>query len=220
MTEPVKRRSYDSPARRAAAARTRRAVLDAAGRLFAERGWAGTSVAEVAREAGVSVDTVYTSVGRKPALLLAVHDDLLAEGAGAGPATERDYVRAVRAAVGARRKIEVYAEALGRLLPRTVPLLLALHEAGRDDPDCRALATAVSERRVANMRLFAADLRATGEVRPDIDDAWVANLVWSMNSPEYVELMGRRGVEGEELAALLARVWTATLLSPGARPGA
>ncbi|MCX5746660.1 MAG: helix-turn-helix domain containing protein, partial [Proteobacteria bacterium] len=52
--------------------------LDAARELFTVGGWAGTSVAEVARVAGVALDTVYASVGRKPALLLAVHDDLLA----------------------------------------------------------------------------------------------------------------------------------------------
>ncbi len=79
MAEPVKR-AYDGSRRRAAAEATRRAVLAAAGELFAEGGYASTSVQAVADRAEVSLDTVYASVGRKPQLLLAVHDASLAEG--------------------------------------------------------------------------------------------------------------------------------------------
>ncbi|MGB0101056.1 MAG: helix-turn-helix domain-containing protein [Nocardioides sp.] len=212
MAELVKRRRYDSPVRRAAADQTRRAVIEAARGLFTTRGWTETSVAEVARTAGVSVDTVYTSIGRKSQLLLAVHDDELSEGAGPVPALERDYVAAVRAARTARRKIEVYAGALGRLLPRTVPLLLALREAGRTEPEARDQYAAVGARRAANMRIFAADLRATGDLRPGLDDDWVADLVWSMNGPEYYELVTSRGLDAAAYVDLVVRVWTATLL--------
>ena len=69
MTTTSRKRSYDSPRRRAMAADTRVVVLEAAARLFAERGWSGTSVRDVAREAGVSVETVYASVGSKTKLL-------------------------------------------------------------------------------------------------------------------------------------------------------
>jgi AcrR family transcriptional regulator len=74
MTTTSRKRSYDSPRRRAMAADTRSVVLDAAGRLFAERGWSGTSVRDVAHEAGVSVETVYASVGSKTTLLARVID--------------------------------------------------------------------------------------------------------------------------------------------------
>src|SRR5262245_27246379 len=48
---------------------TRRDILDAALRLFAARGYAGTAIADIATEAGVAVPTVYASVGSKPLLL-------------------------------------------------------------------------------------------------------------------------------------------------------
>ena len=51
MAEGVKRR-YHSPARRAQAARTRTQILDAADRLFQERGFGRTSIREVAEAAG------------------------------------------------------------------------------------------------------------------------------------------------------------------------
>ena len=57
---------------------TRRRILDAAGRLFAERGYLGATLAEVAAAAGVSVQTLYNSIGSKATLLKAVYDVTLA----------------------------------------------------------------------------------------------------------------------------------------------
>ena len=117
MPHPVKTRAYRSTVRTEQAAATRRAVLTAARELFTTTGYAGTTVADIARLAGVSVDTVYTSVGRKPELLLAVHDMALGGGDEPVAAEGRDYVAAIRAADGARAKLEVYALALGERLP-------------------------------------------------------------------------------------------------------
>jgi AcrR family transcriptional regulator len=214
VPRPVNTRRYDATRRRAAAAQTRRSVLLAARELFARQGYAATSVAAIAAAAGVSVDTVYAAVGRKPEVLLAVHDLELGEG-DAVPAEERSCVVAVRAAEGAAAKIRTYADALGRLLPRTVPLLDALRAAAADDEGCRRTWEALRERRATNMRLFAADLRATGEVRDDLDDADVAHLVWSMNGPEYFTLVTSRGATPTDYAELVADVWTRTLLRRG-----
>lgn len=213
MPTPVKSRAYDSPTRRAAAERTRLAVLRAARDLFTGQGYAATSVAAIAQRARVSVDTVYSSVGRKPALLLAVHDMALAGTDAPVGAEERDYVQAVRAAPTARAKIETYAAALARVLPTSVPLLLALRAAGADDPACRAVDEQIAQRRADHMRLFAADLRATGELRADLSDEQVADLIWSMNGPDYFDLLSRRGHSPEAFAALLVDVWTRTLLT-------
>lgn len=205
VSGPVKR-SYDASRRRAAAEQTRLGILAAARELFEAGGYAGTSVQEVARRAGVSVDTVYASVGRKPELLLAVHDMALAEGDAPVPAEQRDWVRAVRSAPTLAAKIETYTAALSRFLPRTVPIMNALREAGTTEPDCAALHRELGERRAGNMRLLAADLRATGEVREDLSDDDVAELVWSLNSPEMFGLLTSRGRTPEEYAALVADV--------------
>ncbi len=74
--EPTKRdtRSYDSPRRRALAEDTQAAVVGAAAALFSERGWSGTGMRDIARSAGVSVETVYASGGSKVQLLLRALD--------------------------------------------------------------------------------------------------------------------------------------------------
>src|SRR3954452_23538308 len=75
MTEqPLSRRERQAP-------RTRDEILDAARRLFAERGYTRTSVREIAEAAGVSAQTVYDSIGSKQALVARLND-LIDEEAG------------------------------------------------------------------------------------------------------------------------------------------
>ena len=213
MAKEVKPRKYDGSGRRAAAQQTRQLVLAAARQLFLTQGYEATSVAEIATLAGTSIDTVYASVGRKPQLLLAVHDMELARAAEPVTSTERDYVQRVRAAATARDKIRIYAESLAERLPQTVPLMEALHAAGTKDPECLAVYRSLSRRRAANMKLFAADLRATGEVRAELTDDELAVLVWSMNSPEYFRLLADAGYTPQAYAALLVDVWTRTIIA-------
>ena len=141
--------------------------------------------------------------GRHPHLVVEVHQ----------ASRHRERQEACGPATGARAKIEVYAAALGRLLPRTVPLAEALRVAASTDEACRTVWDGLTERRAANMRLFARDLRETGELRPDLTDDEVADLVWSMNSPQYYLLVTSRGATPERYAALVADVWVRTLLA-------
>ncbi|RYB94449.1 TetR/AcrR family transcriptional regulator [Nocardioides oleivorans] len=213
MPTERKARTYDASARRAAAEQTRARVLGAAHDLFVSGGYAATSVSEIARQAGVSVDTVYTAVGRKPQLLLTVVDMVLASSSQPLPATERDYVQEIRRAEGARRKLETYAAALARLMPTISPLLLALRDAGLTDPECAQAWRHITERRATNMLQLAADLRVTGEVRDDLTDQDIADLVWSTNSPEWFAAYTSRGRTPEQYAAALGDVWSRTLLN-------
>src|SRR4051794_38300089 len=75
------RRRYDSPTRRAQAERTRVAIVEAAGRVFVERGYAAATIPRIAAEAGVAVETVYRSASGKAGLLAAAVQAALAGGA-------------------------------------------------------------------------------------------------------------------------------------------
>ncbi len=150
-------------------------------------------------------------MGRKPQLVLAVVDDILGEGRGPIPALQRDYVAQMRTTVGLAAKLRVYADAMGRVQPQVAPLLRALAFAGEDDAACTDAFRLIDERRAANMRLMAADLRTTGELRADLDDDAVADLVWSTNSWEYFELLRRRGFTPQRYADHLADLWYRTL---------
>jgi AcrR family transcriptional regulator len=208
------RRRYSSAVRAEQAATTRRAVLEAARALFAERGYAATVVGDIAVRAGVAVDTVYAAGGRKPALLRELVETALSGEDTAVPAEQRVYVQRIRAAGTAREKIEVYAAAVAAIGARLAPVHRALAEAAVSDPACAALRAEISGRRAANMRLFAADLRVTGELRPDLSDDEVADVVWSMNSAEYHALLvGERGWSTERFQRFLTDAWTRLLLA-------
>ena len=90
------------------------------------------------------------------------------------PADQRDYVLAIREEPSTRGKIAIYAAAVARLIPRTTRLQEALRRAGETDADCAAMWWRLVNRRAANRRLFAADLRSTGELRDDRSDEEVA----------------------------------------------
>lgn len=213
VPKQVKTRSYHSPQRRGQALATRSAVLVAARALLRDKGYAATSVADIAHLAGVSVDTVYASVGRKPELVLAVIDMVLGGADEPVPADQRDYVKAVRTEPTALGKITVYARAVATLVPQTAPLQEALRAAGESDVDCAATWRRLVSRRAANMVLFAADLRSTGELRHDLSDQQVADVVWSTNAAEYWLLLDQRGWTPARYEALLVDLWSRMLLA-------
>jgi AcrR family transcriptional regulator len=209
---PVRRR-YTSSLRTEQAAATRRAVLAAARELFTEQGYAATSIAAIAGRAGVAVDTVYAAAGRKPALMRELVETALSGTDEAVPAEQRDYVVRIRAAATAREKLAIYASAVAAIGVRMGSVHSALAEASLTDHDCAALRAEINARRAANMRLFAAELRTTGELRSDLTDDEVADIVWSMNAAEYRALLvGERGWTDERFGAWLTDAWTRLLL--------
>jgi AcrR family transcriptional regulator len=218
MSETVKgqraaSRRYHSPRRAQQAAETRDAVLTAARELFVARGYAGTTIADIAKAAGVAVDTVYAAVGRKPAVLREVLELAISGTRTPVPALGRDYVQRTRAAPTAVEKFAAYAAGVVELQPRVAPIFLALRDAAATDPDCAAVWTEISERRAANMRLFAADLRTTGELRADLTDDEIADIIWSMNAPEYYRLLvEQRGWTPARYGRWLVDAWTRLLL--------
>jgi hypothetical protein len=134
------------------------------------------------------------------------------------PAEQRDYVARVRAAKGARAKIEAYVAALVEIQPRLAPVYLALRDAAATDPDSAATWREISERRARNMRAFAADLRTTGELRTDLSDDDIADIVWSMNGPEYWTLLvSDRGWSSEQFGNHLTDAWQRLFLARAPR---
>ena len=90
------RRRYDSPLRDQQARQTRQTIVAAANRLFLARGYAATSLADIAKEAAVARPTVFSAFGSKAALLREVVDQALAGDDEPVPVAERPWFRPVR----------------------------------------------------------------------------------------------------------------------------
>ncbi|MFI7120767.1 TetR/AcrR family transcriptional regulator [Amycolatopsis sp. NPDC049868] len=129
MEERSEARSYDSPRRLAQANRTRAEIADAARRLFVSQGWAATTVRDVAREAGVSVPTVYAAYQNKTGLVWALADaaDLSADPPRMLAELDREPAPA--------RQLAAMAAYDRRLFERAGDLILLVREAGRTEPD-------------------------------------------------------------------------------------
>jgi AcrR family transcriptional regulator len=211
VSSPVKRR-YNTSNRRQAADRTRQAILDAALELFTSRGYTATPMTAIAERAGVALDTVYASAGRKPELARLLIETAISGASQPAPAEERDYVKAIRAAADADTKIAIYASAMRGIAGRLAPVLSVIQQAAPAEPGLAALWRQIADRRAANMRLFAADLAAAAPLRVDPDDA--ADIIWATNAPElYLLLVSQRGWSPERYERFLADTWRRLLLA-------
>lgn len=212
MNQPVKRRAYDNSRRRSASEQRRAAILSAARAQFTEHGYLGTTMTAVAERAGVSLDTVYELVGRKPALFRLLVETAISGRDQAVPAEQRDYVQAIHAEPTAHGKLARYANALPAIHSRLAPLLLVVQAAASAEPDLAALWLEIGERRAENMRRMAAELEATGELAVPVDEA--ADVLWATNSPElYLLLVRRRGWTDDRYGRWLASSWQRLLLT-------
>ena len=180
-----------------------------------ERGYRNTTIAAIASSAGVHVDTVYQLVGRKPVLLHEVIEQAISGQDHAIDEEDRDYVKAIRAEPDPSRKLALYARAIVQWQQRIAPLFSALRDAATTEPEAQQVWRSISDRRAANMRKLAGELRATGELRSgcSIDDA--ADTIWAMSSSElYVLLTVERGWSPEQYGEWLASSWQHLLLRP------
>jgi len=210
MPSPVKRR-YDATRRRQAATRTRAAILDAARELFTERGYAATPMSAIAERAGVALDTVYASAGRKPELARLLIETAISGTADVVTAEQRDYVRAIQAAPDAETKIRIYASAIRAIAPR-LALVLGIIQQASAEPELAALWDEIAQRRAANMRRFVADLAAVAPLRLGLDEA--ADIVWATNAVEmYQLLVSQRGWSPARYERFLADTWCRLLLA-------
>lgn len=161
------------------------------------------------------MDTVYATVGKKPALFRLLVETAISGIDNAVPAEERDYVRAIRAEPDAARKLKIYAAALTGIQARLAPLFRVLQGAAALDPELNALWQEISQRRAKNMRLFAQDLAATGHLRRKLSVDKAADIIWSMNSPEfYLLLVQERSWSPEDFEQWLSDAWIRLLLKP------
>lgn len=190
MTSPVKpRRRYDSTVRQEQARRSRWAVLEAARRLFLERGYAATTVAAIARDAGVSVETVYKAFGNKPGLVKAVFDVSIVGDDEPVPLLQRGLVQRIRAEPDPRRKLAIYGGHLSEAAPRSVPVQLLVRAAAATDPGAAEVWQQMQAERLTGMTVFAGELHEGGHLRPDVPAGEARDVLWAHSSAELYDLL-------------------------------
>jgi AcrR family transcriptional regulator len=214
MPEQVKKRRYDASRRQAAAALTRSSILSNARELFISRGYAATTMADIAAHAGVAADTLYAVVGTKPVLFRELIETALSGTDQVVAGQDRDYAQRMRASEDIHDKLAIYAHAVTLIQQRLAPLFLVLREAASANPELGQLWQEISRRRAHNMRALTDDLTTTGAVRTDLTRDEIADIIWTMNSSEYyAQLVLERGWTPRRFTEWLGDAWERLLLT-------
>jgi AcrR family transcriptional regulator len=208
------KRRYDSSSRQAQARRTREAVLDAAQRQFLEGGYAATTIAAIAAEAGVSVETIYKAFGGKPGLVRAIYDRSLV-GRQAVPAYQRaDEMR--EGEIDPRTIMRTWGRIASEVHSMVSPIERLVRAAAASDPDMAALLQAHDDLREARARHHARFLRERGYLRQGVTLGQATDILWTCTSDELYDLLVvQRGWSLPRFARFLGDYMIAALLPPG-----
>ncbi len=210
-TDAGVKRSYNGTRRREQAGRIRTDVLEAAHALLLEEGYAATSVARVAGQANVSVETIYKAFGNKPGLVRAVAERAL-EGTGTVPAeTRSDALHTGKR--DPRCVLRGWGALAAEVAPRVAPILLLVRAGAAHDRDLAGLHDQLTEARHQRMAANAHRLAKGGHLRTDVDIAEATDVLWTYSSPELYELLvQRRGWNAERYGAFVAEAIIVHLL--------
>jgi AcrR family transcriptional regulator len=204
----VSPRAYNSARRTLASIQTRDAILGAAADLLGSCGYARTTIAEIARGAGVATNTVYTSVGGKPDLVIALIER--ATGAEVIDRTldEIDAARSGRDAIGLlahghRMSLELDSVVIG-----------VAQDAARHDPsvaDAFEQMTALYRSRLDHI---GAHLREIGAVRGSVGDPELSDVLWLYFGLVTWQQLREMGWQPDRIESWLAERAGEALLAP------
>lgn len=204
---PTTTRTYVSPLREQAAAQTRARILQAATRLFAERGYGRVTVANIAAEAGVSSKAVFASTGSKGDILNEIVDTAV-RASGSGRAIE---------AVLAARDLESAIGALAHGTRAGNESMFSVHEAIHKALPSHEDGEALWERATADYR---AALRTAAHhlhtlMAPTHPEEETADLLWFWFGPGgWRTLVVENGWPWDRAEAFLLHTALATLRTP------
>lgn len=197
-TKGAQRRAYDASGRRAAAERRRAHVVATASRLFPEHGWTGTTIAGVAREAGVSPEYVSKTFGAKQALLMLA----MRSASFAGTASLSESFAALRLAEEPDPSVRLdrFVEFVCASVVPMAPFVPSMVQGASEDLGMRTLLQGARRGHV-DVVTEVVPLLAIGPVHPDAID----EIVVLTRSETYLVLSGELGWSVERYAAWLRR---------------
>ncbi len=188
---PVKaRRRYDSNGRQDRARRVQAHILEIAEKLFLQGGYASTTVAAVAAEAGVSVETIYKTFGGKPGLIRAIAQAGLA-GTGPTPAPDRSDEMSARG-LEPHATLRYWAALQTEVMPRVAPIILLVRSAAATDSDMAALLDDINEQRLTRMQHNARRLSDRGQLRHGVTTDQARDVMFAFTAPDFYDILVTR----------------------------
>lgn len=189
MTELPQKRRYHSPQRQLQAQLTRQKVLEAARRLFAARGYAATSLPDIAREAQVSAPTVTAVFGTKARLLTGLVHLVVRGDAESAPLTERPWWQAMLAERDPRRQLALHAANIRHIHERSADVAAIVAGAATADADIAALLRQLASGRHADARMVAESLGAKRALATGMTVERATDVLWALCSHDLFRML-------------------------------
>jgi AcrR family transcriptional regulator len=213
MDRDVKR-DYHSTLRTEQAAETRRAVVAAALRLFVAHGYGATTIDAVAKAAGVSRKTVFTTVGGKVELLKTAVDWAVAGDDRAQAVAERPRMRDVFALDDPARLLAEWAQVMVEIDQRVAGVFRALEVAAELDDDAHRLLDELHQQRLDGAREVVKRLAKLGALTTAVSRAEAVDVAWLSTDPVLFDRFVRvRGWSVTRFEAWLSRMLVGQLLA-------
>jgi AcrR family transcriptional regulator len=208
------KRKYDSTRRQAQADETRRQILEAARKLFMERGYAGATIDAIATEAKVAPETVYAVFRNKKRILINLMN-VSSPGSAeeAIPMLQRAGPQAVSQEHDQRRQLQMFAQVVANNLAQVAPVSEILVNAAKTERDVHRIMQRLINQRLEHMKFAVQQIAPNGPFREKVDEAYATDIVWTLTSPEVFLLLTRdRGWSKEKYAQWLADALIRVLL--------
>jgi AcrR family transcriptional regulator len=206
------KRSYDASRRREQARERRLAVVLAARELFGRDGFRLTTIAAIAKRAGVSAESVYKGFGTKAALAKAVFDLELAGDDEPVPVAARPAVQAIRDEPDVRRKIAMFAAGLAQRQAASARVQILIRDGRHVDDSLAPVWDKLTDEGLTGMTMLGRHLLETGQLRDGIGLDEVRDVLWNYLAIDaYERLVLTQGWPPERYSAWLARALTSAL---------
>jgi AcrR family transcriptional regulator len=209
---------YDNRLRQETARNTRARVLEAANRAFLTRGFGGTTIRQVAEDAGVSQETIYKTFGGKAGLLKSVYDVSLAGDDDDVPLAQRPEAIAVREARSPDAAATAYAELAQSISRRIDPLLRVIRGAGDTDKALAEFVSTTDTERHTGSQFYVRHWASKGWLRQDITVDHAIDTVWALNSTQPRWLLLDHGWTEDEYTRWLAGLIRSAIFGEPAHP--
>jgi AcrR family transcriptional regulator len=192
MADQIKtksKRRYDSSRRQARARETQREVIEAARHLFMERGYAGTTIEQIAQAAGVAVETLYATFGSKRAVLSRLVGVSVVGDDEPVPLLERSGPQAVRREPDQRRQVGIFAHDMREIMGRMGPIFGIMRTAAETEPDIAELLRGILQNRLQGITQFVRWLAANAPLRDGLTVEDAGETTWALTSAEVHHLL-------------------------------
>ena len=207
------KRKYNSSRRKAQSRETQEQITEAARKLFIERGYAGTSIESIAKEAGVAPETIYALFGNKRAILSRVVDVAVVGDSDPVPLLVRAEIREIEAETNQARQIQMFAGRIQKIMARVAPMFEVMRSAAKMEPEINSMLKKYLQGRMQGMGYFVDCLLANGPLWNNMSKLTAVETLWTLTSAEVYNLLIKdRGWSAEEYEFWLSQTLIRLLL--------